>query len=460
MLAGCAAAGVPRARWRGGREPERVDVVVIGAGLAGLNAALNLAEQGLRVRVLEANARVGGRVYTSATIEGHPELGASLVGEQFARVLSVARRLKVPLVAAAASPVTYGCIVRDSLIAARDWPSSPLNRTLGAERTTPIAGLAALYISGRNPLLDPSNWLAPPAARYDVSLRQWLVSQGASDEAMRLINEWRGDAGLDQVSALSLLQSSLQRRPLASRALQIVGGARRLPEAMARTLGHDLRLLHKVTAVDLHKDRCEVVCSNGFRAVTRFVVAALPLTAQRSLAVTPSLVGAQGAAVRTLAYGNRSQVWLRTKGTPYWEQDGIDAAMLSDGPISELRPVDSPSGQRHIVALVSGAKSGLLDAMPPAERGRFVLDYWARVRPSTRGRLEFLGAFSWAEEPLIRGVRIEYRPGEVVLYRHALVAPHLRMHFAGEHTRRREIGMEAAMESGERAAFEIVQRLA
>ena len=59
----------------------------------------------------------------------------------------------------------------------------------------------------------------------------------------------------------------------------------------------------------------------------------------------------------------------------------------------------------------------------------------------------------------IRGCSHQYVPGKVVAWSHAMAKPHQRLHFAGEHVRRLEVGMESAMETGERAAIEILEKL-
>ena len=83
-------AGVaPRRTWAA----TEADVIVLGAGLAGLNAAMLLEEQGLKVIVLEARDRVGGRVHTLDKMPGRPESGGLQVGEYYARVIDVATRL-------------------------------------------------------------------------------------------------------------------------------------------------------------------------------------------------------------------------------------------------------------------------------------------------------------------------------------------------------------------------------
>ncbi len=59
-------------------EPHR-DVIVLGAGIAGLTAARQLAAAGLRVHVIEARNRVGGRILTRRVGEEVVELGAEFI---------------------------------------------------------------------------------------------------------------------------------------------------------------------------------------------------------------------------------------------------------------------------------------------------------------------------------------------------------------------------------------------
>src|SRR6267143_254316 len=72
-------------------------VVIIGAGVAGLTAARALSAAGARVLVLEARDRLGGRVMTQYTVEGPVELGAEFVHGAFPETLAVVREAELRL---------------------------------------------------------------------------------------------------------------------------------------------------------------------------------------------------------------------------------------------------------------------------------------------------------------------------------------------------------------------------
>jgi monoamine oxidase len=89
FIAGTAAASLlPSVGFaKGALAVEKADVVIIGAGLSGLNSALMLTDLGYKVVVLEAGSQVGGRVKTLDTSEGKLDVGASQIGRGYARVL-------------------------------------------------------------------------------------------------------------------------------------------------------------------------------------------------------------------------------------------------------------------------------------------------------------------------------------------------------------------------------------
>lgn len=457
---------------------QRVDVVVVGGGFAGLNAALQLAEQGLKVVVLEAANRVGGRSNTAYHLDSRIELGASQIGPMYARVRDLATRLKVKLGPGAHINAPYSFVLNDTLIPAKNWATSPLNPLEGKERAVPPHALNSFFVEQRTPFSALDDWLAPAAAQHDVSLEQWLRRQGASEAAQRIVNLTLGSPGLENIGVLRMLQESTRSRAdvkafsggdgagkdvyerFALASSHVVGGNSVLTDAMGQALGKAVHTQHAVTSIDLSPQGCTVRCSNGARWRARRVIAAVPFGVLRNIEITPSLQGAQGDAIRRMPYHNQSQVWLRVK-SPYWEDDGIEASMWTDGPFTLIRQQLEYDGKRELISALSfGKRSQEVDRLSAAERGQLAINYIEKVRPSARGKIEFLGVHSWAMDPLVRGCSHAFLPWRGAAWSQSMSLPHHQLHFAGEHTRRLEVGMEAAMESGERAALEILEALA
>jgi monoamine oxidase len=449
-----------------------VDVMVLGAGLAGLNAAWHLQEKGLRVRVLEANNRVGGRVHTLFEVVGAPEAGGTQIGAAYARLVGTAQRLGLLLEPNARSPLLRDEVMQLHIGGQRytraEWaqasanPLAPEWRTLAPDRV--LGGMVSRLI-GSNPLPHIGAWRQAAFVVHDVPLAPELRSRGVDEHSLRLLalNNAYGDS-LAETSLLNLyyVQSNIaQVTKSPGPVMNVKGGNQRLPQAMAAALKGDVLMGQRVVAVQAQADKLALVrCANGQTHSARFVLCALPLPAMRDIDWQPALPSRQAEAVQQLAYARVTQLHLEVQRA-FWESDGVSPYLWSDGPLRRIFPND-PAGDGKATSLtvwVNGSGTALWDNLSDAQADELALTELAKIYPSSAGAVRMAQRVAWQQSPLAGGAWANWRPGQISRYASTLSTPHGALHFAGEHTGQGIRGLEAAMESGERAAQEISARL-
>ena len=241
------------------------DVIVIGAGLSGLHAALTLEAVGLRVLVLEAQQRVGGRVHSMRQPGGTAEAGGTYIGAGYTRVIDAAERLGVELMDV--TPILEFFREQDlaldgELIRQREWPTHPANDFPERDREQMPWNYHRVLTMRDNPLEEPGDWLESRHAALDISAHDWLRGLGLSERAIALAYGLNVSFGRDahDVSALLLLfRGAFSKRqralaPSASLGFTARHGVQRIPEGMAAALAGGVELDHAVVAIELEAE--------------------------------------------------------------------------------------------------------------------------------------------------------------------------------------------------------------
>jgi len=470
FLAGAGAAAASLAAGARAGAARGPDVIVVGAGLSGLYAAHLLEEQGARVLVVEGRDRVGGRIYTLDDVPGHPEGGGNGIGAGYARVLDMARRMDVGLIPVRQRTETT---LADSLINLRgvniaqtDWAASPLNPfPAGRRDRMPWAYASDLYLKA-NPLQAGDVWTDPKFARFDISLYDFLKQRGESEATIDLVLRTAMLYGSNpyDFSVLALFHSfawGAQQLAFGRDAYAIAGGNQRLPEAMAKRLKGDVLTGRTLVGVSTDATGVALSFADGAKLRARAAIVTAPFTALRSVKFDPVLPALQAEAVDLLGYSTAFQAHF-VADRPFWHEDRMPANMWTDGPagrFAALRYGNDPNAVTTFLAFVNGAQGERLDRMSPEAASREILDFLARIRPSTRGALRPVRLLSWQRDPFAGGIYSAWKPGQITRYAATISQPHGRILFAGEHTAMLNRGMEGAMESGERAAQEALDRL-
>ena len=449
-----------------GRSAPRTDVIVLGAGVAGLNTAWLLEQQGLRVTVLEARQRVGGRVMTLLDQPGYPEMGFNAMAQGYGRGIDAAQRAGVELVDVGARyrfgppPLLF---INGQPLTREQWARHPANPFPDAYKTFLPPELVNVLISRNNPLKDWTQWTDPANRAIDVSLYDFLKGQGLSDAAIALANDvspYYGTSARD-VSALMLeFNDGFVKVQIAAgpKSLAVKGGNLHLPLAMARLLKGDVVLGKEVVAIDSGARHATVTCRDGSRFEGTRVVSSLPFATLRALRITPGLTGMQAHSVATMPYQPLSIAFL-TATARFWDEDKLSPAMWTDGLAGVVMPQrfgPTPEDVTGFIVQARGNMARRWDAMGKAAALPAIIAAIEALRPAAKGKLRAGAYFSWVEERFNRGDWAYFSPGQVAGVMGEIARPAARLHFCGEHTGMAARGLEAALESSERVALEVL----
>lgn len=450
----------------------QADVIVIGAGLSGLETALTLEENGLKVVVLEGRERVGGRLYSLFQLPGQPEVGGNTVSRAYGRIIAGAARYGVDLLNVAPRYARYPdkqeLFLGGQHIPSGRWADHPRNPFQGESRNLLPTEWGRTLLRRHRPFADLQNWHDEAHARFDVSVHSFLKTLGASDAEIALGYETNMPYGIESAHDVSTLQlayvdqwQSMNRSaPNAPFTGVFRGGNQNLPIAMARRLRGDLLFGRRVLGIDLTSGEAHVSCADGSRHRARAVVCSVPFPVLRHVRIDPLPPPMQQRAILTLGAKPITQFHLVPK-RPFWESDGLSPAFWSDGLSgSVLANRDGIEGGPVTTLTVwcSARNARFLDRFNRDEAARMVIADIERLRPAAKGALELAAWHSWERDPFAGGTWAIFGPGQVALAS-SIAKPHGRLHFCGEHTAIGARGMEAAFESAERVSLEVLSVL-
>ena len=382
-----------------------MDVIVVGAGAAGLACARALARQGLKVRVLEARDRLGGRIHTLRH-PGHPpvELGAEFLHGMH------------PLIA------------RERLRSA-DCDGRHLvfhgGRLLeGTDLTETAMELMA----------EPG---APdqPIARF---LRRKVKGRPLLREVARSYAEGFFACDPERTSALAIGDMSRASAEIGDELRRVVGGYDTLVEKLAR--GLDVRLSTPVRDIRWRPGSVQV---NGERAAA--VVLTVPLPLYERLHFFPRIPPRW----RRLEQGNVIKVVLRFRAdVPWADRDFtfLHSARTAFTAFWRMKPFD--------VQTLVGWTAKRVDGDPVEAALRSLARVLKVPRPERW--LDGADAADWSKDPFARGAYCVVPVGETLAQAHLGDPIAATIYFAGEATDPNAGTVHGAMHSGERAAEQLI----
>jgi monoamine oxidase len=434
-----------------------MDVLIAGAGLAGLTAATTLREAGARVVVLEARDRVGGRTLTQTIGGSSFDLGAQWIGPTQERMIALCQRLGV-----ATFPTFHGGAKLTDL----DGKLGQYSGDIPSLHPLALIELEVLLRRMDAQISRLSGGLSEPGLDA-LTVGEWVRQRTRTQAVRRVVTAAVRvimGADPDAVSALHFLAYARAAggvRPLieiegGAQQERLVGGAQQLSQRLAE--GLDVRLSEPVRHIDQSGDRVVVTTDAGTHTADRIIVTVPPALAGR-IRYTPDLPVGRDQLCQRMPMGATTKV-IALYERPFWREAGLSGEVVADGrPFTVVFDNSTPDGTASLLGFVVGAPARRFTTLPPHQQRAEALGAFTRWFGTAAGQPVELVVKDWAEEPWTRGCPIGVC-GPLTLSHHgdALTHPVGRIHWAGTETADVWMGfMEGAVRSGERAASEVLR---
>jgi monoamine oxidase len=445
-----------------------VDYCVIGAGFAGLTAALRLKQAGHSVALLEARDRVGGRTFTVVREDGTwIDRGGAWIGPGQDAIYALMKEFGVP---------SYKQYVDGDAMMFVDGKKYRYQGTIPLSMSPwAVANIGAVFLELTQmcksiPVEAP--WEAPKAQKWDqLSWAEWLDNNTLSKPAHELLESSISGLYTSAASEVSLLfvlyQMASSGGPSfvlgvkdAAEDARPVGGMGAIHRAVAAELGDAIHLSQPVRSIAQDGDGV-TVRSDDMVVRARRVVVAVPIAIASQISYEPMLPMDRSFLHQRMPLGAVFKIAL-VYDEPFWRADGLSGQSFAPGSAANLT-IDSctDTGRPGVLTVITeGPVARRIGKLTEDERKKAVLDAVAeRFGDKARSPVEYLEQ-NWSVERYSGGGMIAHTPpGVLTEFGPALREPCGRIHWAGTESSAVMYGfIDGAVRSGERAAVEVMER--
>ncbi|MTF37577.1 flavin monoamine oxidase family protein [Cyanobacterium aponinum] len=434
-------------------------VLVLGAGMSGLTAALSLLRRGHEVKIIEYQNRIGGRLLSLPLKGGQfTEAGGGHFRANMPYVLSYIRRFNLPLLTLNDGLPRY--LFNGKIFQGSDLSSFPENLN-PQERGISVSSMLNTYLimSGldTDTVLD-ANWPNQEVIeRFDnMTLGQLIRQVGGSETFIKLVDAHGGTftSSSPVVGVIPDLAYHFGDQNL----FRIKGGNDLLPKAMAKEIGLERFILDApVVAMEQKANQVTVTVKDGrsFRADS--VICTIPFTVLPEITISPNWSEGKQRMFAEMEWEQTVKVIAQTN-TPTWLSKNIHGWPMagSDRPWERVIDItgNEEGGYGNTFFYLNGTNKDAMLKLPKTERAKAVLEQFRQDMPDLFDEVVTLDDFAWGEQPWIKASFGGPPLGGSWMIREWLTPEGL-IYFAGDFTTMKSGWVEGAIESGLRAARQI-----
>lgn len=431
--------------WMPSIHDKRKPILILGAGLAGLSAAFELRQRGIPVLLLEAQKRLGGRVFSHTISSGESlvvELGAEWVGYSHTEIRAFADRFKLTL---QNNQFNTHLIYQGKYERAGTWDFSK-------DWSKKWDFLLKNY--GQLPEVEQEKL-------DQISWWRYLVDNGCSGRDLdlrELMDSTDFGESIRHVSAFSALAEYSSNPPESVNQMdfKFQGGNRVLVEKLADAVGREfIQTNTTITSVTVHDGGVTVRDQSGRSFEGAQLICTLPAFAVTRIEWKPGLPSDQWEALRNLSYARicKNAFLFRER---FWKDEDFD--LVTDGPSHYIYhgTKHQPSKAGVLIGYSIGDKAMSNALMQEGQRLDALRLSLQPMKKDPRLYYNKQETFYWGSQPHTQGAYAIYRPGQWTATHVIMSQSAGPIHFAGEHLDDEWTGfMEGAIRSGKKAAERI-----